>query len=87
MIIGLGAVVLIGVAYWMLWSKMHDMEQKLFRMHDEMSLSLKYLEEQVHLTQSMIERVEENIPVIPKVEKNMFDHWDELDREKIKKAP
>ncbi|KAF1016661.1 MAG: hypothetical protein GAK29_04471 [Acinetobacter bereziniae] len=72
MIIGLGAVALIGIAYWMLWNKMHAMEQKLFRMHDEMSLSLKSIEEQVNLTQSMIERLHEDIPPVPQEVKKIW---------------
>ena len=38
-----------------LWSKLCDIEQKLFRLHDEVSLSLQGIDEQIDLLQSMIE--------------------------------
>lgn len=61
MYLGLGAILLIAFGWWLIWSKLCDIEQKQFRMHDEMSLTLKLIEEQVHLTQSKIERAEGKI--------------------------
>ena len=80
MTIGLGVLAILGFAFWMLWSKLHNMEQKIFRMHNEMSLSLKYLEEQLHLTQSMIERVEENIPPVSDDVKAIWKEREFLER-------
>lgn len=60
MYLGFGAIFILGFALWLIWSKLCDIEKKQFRMHDEMGLSLKYLEDQLHLTQSMIERLNEN---------------------------
>lgn len=74
MTIGLGLLALLGFAFWLLWSKLCDIEQKQFKMHDEMSLSLKYIEEQLHLTQSMIERLHEDIPP---VSQDVKDVWKE----------
>lgn len=62
MYLGFGAILLIAFGWWLLWSKLCDIERKQFRMHEEMGLSLKYLEEQLHSTQSMIESVHEDIP-------------------------
>ena len=72
MIVGGGALVLIVIAWWFIWSKLCDIEQKQFRMHNEMSLSLKHLEEQLHLMQSTIERMDENIPPVPQSVKDVW---------------
>ncbi|WP_336165230.1 hypothetical protein [Acinetobacter ursingii] len=64
MYLGFGVLIVLAFAWWLVWSKLCDIERKQFEIHDEMSLSLKYLEEQLHLTQSMIERIEENIPPV-----------------------
>ncbi|WP_033134615.1 hypothetical protein [Acinetobacter sp. MN12] len=85
MYLGIGAILIIAFAWWLLWSKICDIEQKQFKMNDEITSSLKHLEDQLEFTQSMIERIEENIPELPKREKNMFDHWEELDRERNSK--
>lgn len=44
MFIGIGGLFLIALAWWFIWSKLCDIEQKLFRMHDEVSSSLKQIE-------------------------------------------
>lgn len=49
-----------GVLYWMLWSKLCDMEQKLFRLHDEVSSSLKDIEKQIDILQTVTQRIENN---------------------------
>lgn len=58
MFIGMGAIALIGFAFWMLWSKLHDIEQKQFRMHDEMSLSLQQIEKDISILQDVVYRIE-----------------------------
>lgn len=45
---------------WSIWSKLCDIEQKLFRMHDEASLSLQEIEKQIDLLQSIASRIEDN---------------------------
>ena len=42
------------------WSKLCDIEQKLFRLHDEASLSLQEIEKQIDLLQSIASRIEDN---------------------------
>lgn len=64
MYLGVGVLAIIAIAWWLLWSKLCDIEKKQYKIHNEMSSSLKYLEEQLLLTQSMIERIEENIPPV-----------------------
>lgn len=80
MAIGLGVLALLGFAFWLLWSKLHNIEQKLFKMHDEMGSSLKYIEEQLHLTQRMIERMDENIPPVPQSVKDVWKEQEFLNK-------
>ncbi len=79
MYLGIGALLIIAFAWWLLWSKMCDIEQKQLKMNDEITSSLKYLEEQLNLTQSMIERVEDNIPP---VSQDVKDIWKERELNK-----
>lgn len=72
MFISIGGILLIGVLCWLIWSKLCDIEQKQFKMHDEIKSSLSYLEEQLHLTQSMIQQMEENIPPVPEDVKGIW---------------
>ena len=58
MIIGFGAIALLGFAFWILWSKLHDIEQKQFRMHDEMSLSLQQIEKDLSSLKDLGYRIE-----------------------------
>lgn len=58
MIIGIGAIVLIGIAFWILWSKLCDIEQKIFKVHDEMSLSLQQIEKDLTVLQDIVYRIE-----------------------------
>jgi hypothetical protein len=74
MFIGIGGLFLIALAWWFIWSKLCDIEQKQFRMYEEMSSSLKSIEEQLNLTQSMIESVHEDIPP---VSQDVKDIWRE----------
>lgn len=60
MYLSIGVFFILAICYWMIWSKLCDIEQKQFRMHDEMSLYLKSLEEQIDITQNMIERINQN---------------------------
>ncbi len=60
MYLGFGALIILAFAWWLVWSKLCDIERKQFKIHDEISLSLKYLEEQQHLTQSMLERLQKD---------------------------
>lgn len=60
MFIGIGGLIIMGVLYWMLWSKLCDMEQKLFRLHDEVSSSLKDIEKQIDILQTVTQRIENN---------------------------
>lgn len=41
-----------------IWSKLCDIEQKLFKMHDELSSTQKELEIQIDLLQSAVGRIE-----------------------------
>lgn len=43
---------------WSMWSKLCNIEQKLFRMHDEMSLSLSQIEKDISLLESAVDRIE-----------------------------
>ena len=43
---------------WSMWSKLCNIEQKLFRMHDEMSLSLSQIEKDISLLESDVDRIE-----------------------------
>lgn len=45
-------------AAYAIWSKLCDIEQKLFRMHTELSLSQKDTETQIDLLQSAVGRIE-----------------------------
>lgn len=58
MIIGFSAFVLIGIAFWVLWSKLCDIEQKMFKMNDEMSLSLQQIEKDLSILQDVVYRIE-----------------------------
>ena len=55
--------------------KLHAISEELQDFKNEMA-------EKLNSTQSMIERIDENIPELPIVEKNMFDHWEDLDKNK-----
>ena len=46
---------------WSIWGKLCDIEQKLFRMHDEVSLSLSSIEQDLRLLESTVERVENRL--------------------------
>lgn len=46
---------------WSIWSKLCDIEQKLFRMHDEVSLSLSSIEQDLRLIESSVERIEHRL--------------------------
>ena len=45
---------------WSMWSKLCNIEQKLFRMHDEINLSLSQIERDISLLESAIDRIESN---------------------------
>lgn len=81
MYLGMGVVFILAFALWLIWSKLCDIEQKQFRIHDEMSLSLKHIEEQLHLAQSMIESIHEDMPPISqndrdvRKEQMLHDGW------------
>ena len=74
MYIGVGALLLIGFGWWLIWSKLCDIEKRQLKIQEDADWSSKYLIEQLHLTQSMIERVEENIPP---VSQDVKDIWKE----------
>ena len=87
MFIGIGGLIIIGILYWMLWSKLCDIESKLFRMHDETSIELSHIKDQLDTIEDSIERLELSIPESSR-EKNpesFFDYIDQIEREK--KAP
>lgn len=46
---------------WSIWSKLCDIEQKLFRMHDEVSLSLSSIEQDLRLIESSVESIENRL--------------------------
>ena len=46
---------------WSIWSKLCDIEQKLFRMHDEVSLSISSIEQELQLLESSVERIEHSL--------------------------
>ncbi len=46
---------------WSIWSKLCDIEQKLFRMHDEVSLSISSIEKDLRLLESSVERIEHSL--------------------------
>lgn len=46
---------------WSIWSKLCDIEQKIFRMHDEVSLSLSSIEQDLRLLESSVERIENRL--------------------------
>ena len=60
MFISIGGFLIIGVLYWFLWSKLCDIEKKLFRLHDEVSLSLQDIEKQIDILQDIAYRIESN---------------------------
>ena len=87
MFIGIGGLILIGILYWMLWSKLCDIESKLFRMHDEVSIELGSIKDQIDAINDSIERLELSMPESSR-EKNpesFFDYIDQIEREN--KAP
>lgn len=87
MFIGIGGLILIGILYWVLWSKLCDIESKLFRMHDEVSIELCSIKGQIDTINDSIERLELSIPESSR-EKNpesFFDYIDQIEREN--KAP
>lgn len=47
-------------AAYAVWSKLCDIEQKIFRMHDELSLSQKDIEQKVDVLESTIDRIDDN---------------------------
>lgn len=47
-------------AAYAIWSKLCDMEQKLFRMHDELSSSQKDIEQKIDILGSTIDRIDDN---------------------------
>ena len=87
MFIGIGGLIVIGILYWMLWSKLCDIENKLLRMHDEVSIELSHIKDQLGTIEDSIERIELNIPDLPSAKnpESFFDFIDQIEREK--KAP
>lgn len=47
-------------AAYAVWSKLCDIEQKIFRMHDELSLSQKDIKQKVDVLESTIDRIDDN---------------------------
>lgn len=47
-------------AAYAIWSKLCDIEQKLFRMHDELSSSQKDIEQQINTLESTVDRIDDN---------------------------
>lgn len=45
-------------AWWLIWSKLCDIEKKQFRMHDEISLSLQQIEKDLAILQDAVYRIE-----------------------------
>lgn len=60
MFIGSTILVIVVWASWSIWSKLCDIEQKLFRISDEVSLSLQNIEKEIDLMQTTIERIDDN---------------------------
>lgn len=56
MVVSLLILNFIGLVF--VWSKLHDVEQKLFRFHDETDLYLKDITEQVNINQDILHRIE-----------------------------
>lgn len=61
MFIGIGSLLLIAIAWWFLWSKLCDIEQKLFRMHDEVGLSLKQIESDLDNIEKRLNNLEDKL--------------------------
>lgn len=59
MFIGIGGLIIIGFLYWMLWSKLCDIESKLFRMHDEISSEISTIKEMVESIDRKTEDLDE----------------------------
>lgn len=74
MYIGVGVLFLIGFGWWLIWSKLCDIEERQLKIQEDVDWSSKYLIEQLHLTQSMIESVHEDIPP---VSQDVKDIWRE----------
>lgn len=57
-----GTITLFIVAWsaYAIWGKLCDMEQKIFRMHDELSSSQKDIEQQIDILESTIDRIDDN---------------------------
>lgn len=45
---------------WSIWSKLCDIEQKLFRMHDEINSSLSQIERDIGLLETVVDRIDDN---------------------------
>ncbi|MDO5884964.1 hypothetical protein Q4O66_03375 [Acinetobacter baumannii] len=64
MYLGFGAILLLGFGWWLIWSKLCDIEKRQFKIQEEVDWSSKYLIDQLHLTQSMIERLHKDMPPV-----------------------
>lgn len=54
------ALFVVAWAAYAIWSKLCDIEQKLFRMHDELLSSQKDIKQQVDILESTIDRIDDN---------------------------
>ncbi len=61
MFISVGILFLVAYSAWSIWGKLCDIEQKLFRMHDEISLTLPDIERDLRQLEDAVERVENNL--------------------------
>lgn len=61
MFISTAILFIVAWSAWSIWSKLCDIEQKVFRMHDEVSLSLSSIEKDMRLLESSVERIEHNL--------------------------
>tara|TARA_R110002126_G_scaffold83163_2_gene203280 strand:+ start:245 stop:451 length:207 start_codon:yes stop_codon:yes gene_type:complete len=60
MFIGTITLFIVAWAAYAIWSKLCDIEQKLFRMHDELSSSQKDIEQRIDTLESTIDRIDDN---------------------------
>lgn len=60
MFISTAILFVVAWAAYSIWSKLCDIEQKLFRLNDEVSSSLQEIEKQIDLLQSIANRIEDN---------------------------
>lgn len=60
MFIGTITLFVVAWAAYAIWSKLCDMEQKLFRMHDELLSSQKDIEQRIDTLESTIDRIDDN---------------------------